>query len=162
PATPGSDRTRTEGIMPATVTCPACERQLRVPLEVIGGQVRCPLCHTVFLTRELPNGEAEAIRLAEVVEVEPPPPQAITHTPPVPPTHPARPPARGAARARPPPARAAPPARGGSAAAPAHRRLRADPLLHRGAARPGRPAGGWIRCRDRSRGPAAVARRRAQ
>src|SRR5262249_60826984 len=83
PATPGSDRTRTEGIMPATVTCPACERQLRVPLEVIGGQVRCPLCHAVFLTRRLPHREAEAIRLAEVVEVEPPPPQAITHTPPV-------------------------------------------------------------------------------
>jgi predicted Zn finger-like uncharacterized protein len=34
--------------MPEVVTCPQCERQLRVPEELIGQRVKCPTCGTNF------------------------------------------------------------------------------------------------------------------
>jgi predicted Zn finger-like uncharacterized protein len=34
--------------MPEVVTCPKCERQLRVPDELIGQRVKCPTCGTNF------------------------------------------------------------------------------------------------------------------
>jgi predicted Zn finger-like uncharacterized protein len=34
--------------MPEVVTCPQCERQLRVPDELVGQRVKCPTCGTNF------------------------------------------------------------------------------------------------------------------
>lgn len=45
--------------MPAVTTCPQCQRQLRVPDEMIGTQVKCPECGTTFAatsTSQAPPG----------------------------------------------------------------------------------------------------------
>lgn len=34
--------------MPTTTTCPSCHGQLRVPDDLLGKQVRCPVCQNVF------------------------------------------------------------------------------------------------------------------
>jgi len=34
--------------MPEVITCPQCERQLRVPEELVGQRVKCPTCGTNF------------------------------------------------------------------------------------------------------------------
>jgi hypothetical protein len=35
--------------MPLVVTCPSCHSQLQAPEELVGKQVRCPQCSTVFV-----------------------------------------------------------------------------------------------------------------
>lgn len=47
--------------MHVVVTCSSCSRQLRLPREVIGKSVRCPLCHTVFVTRATDGDDVEAV-----------------------------------------------------------------------------------------------------
>jgi hypothetical protein len=47
--------------MQMVVPCCQCSRQLRLPREVIGSAVSCPLCKTVFLTRAIDDDHAEAI-----------------------------------------------------------------------------------------------------
>src|SRR6516164_6341163 len=49
------------GTMQVTVNCPQCARQLRLPREVLGSLVRCPMCQTSFQTRATANEGAEAI-----------------------------------------------------------------------------------------------------
>lgn len=60
--------------MHVVLSCCGCNRQLRLPQEVIGSTVRCPLCQVVFLTRETSTGNAEAIPVAEKPTGRPPPP----------------------------------------------------------------------------------------
>src|SRR5437762_2770882 len=38
------------------VDCPQCSRQLRLPSDVLGKAVKCPLCHTAFDPRETAGG----------------------------------------------------------------------------------------------------------
>lgn len=60
--------------MHVVVTCCNCSRQLRLPQEVVGSTVRCPLCKTVFMTRSLGNDRVEAIFVAEKgIDPEAPP-----------------------------------------------------------------------------------------
>jgi hypothetical protein len=35
--------------MPEVVTCPSCERKLRLPDDLLGQEVKCPTCGTTFL-----------------------------------------------------------------------------------------------------------------
>ena len=51
--------------MHMVVTCCQCTRQLRLPSEVIGTAVRCPLCKATFMTRAISDDHAEAIPMAE-------------------------------------------------------------------------------------------------
>ena len=41
--------------MPATVFCPACKRQLRLPDALMGKSVRCPICSETFTATESEN-----------------------------------------------------------------------------------------------------------
>ena len=51
--------------MQVNVSCPDCARQLRLPEEVMGQSVRCPLCKVVFTAR---NPEAKPAAKAAVEE----------------------------------------------------------------------------------------------
>lgn len=42
--------------MPILTSCPSCGRQLRVPDELLGRQVKCPSCNAVFSAAESPVG----------------------------------------------------------------------------------------------------------
>lgn len=53
--------------MPTIVACPSCSRQLRVPDELLGKQVKCPSCQTIFT--------------AEAPEPAPPPPPPVEPEP---------------------------------------------------------------------------------
>jgi predicted Zn finger-like uncharacterized protein len=46
--------------MPEVVTCPKCDRQLRVPDELVGQRVKCPTCGTNF-TAAMPGQHAPPI-----------------------------------------------------------------------------------------------------
>src|SRR5687767_2091775 len=61
--------------MHVVVTCCGCSRQLRLPKNVIGGTVRCPLCKAVFLTMALDDERAEAIAVQEKPAPAPAPPK---------------------------------------------------------------------------------------
>jgi hypothetical protein len=50
--------------MPAIISCPSCDRTLRVPDELLGKKVKCPSCGLIFV------GTAEA-RSREEVDPEP-------------------------------------------------------------------------------------------
>jgi predicted Zn finger-like uncharacterized protein len=39
---------RNESFMPNTIHCPSCNRELRVPDELLGKKVKCPACSTTF------------------------------------------------------------------------------------------------------------------
>src|SRR5262245_63663532 len=58
------------------LTCPTCEKRLRVPDDRLGRLVRCPSCKTTF-TAEVPNEEEEAIASEPPEEKE----EAITSEP---------------------------------------------------------------------------------
>jgi len=57
--------------MPSVVACPSCQRQLRVPEELLGRKVECPNCGSTFESAAVAPG--------------PPPPPASPETPPLPP-----------------------------------------------------------------------------
>ena len=50
--------------MPEIQSCPACQRQVQVPEEYLGRQVKCPECEQVFTPRAIASG----------VQAEPPAP----------------------------------------------------------------------------------------
>src|SRR2546429_590559 len=54
-------------IMPITISCPSCRRQLRVPDDLLGKTVRCPGCQSTF-TAEDPDAVADV----DVIEEEKP------------------------------------------------------------------------------------------
>lgn len=54
--------------MPEIVNCPQCQRQLRVPDELLGKPVRCPSCNTMFTAS---TGSAGTPRPAESPVGEP-------------------------------------------------------------------------------------------
>jgi predicted Zn finger-like uncharacterized protein len=56
--------------MPEIITCPRCQRKLRLDDESIGQSVQCPSCQSTF-TAELPGGSP------------PPPPRPVDDEPPV-------------------------------------------------------------------------------
>ncbi len=60
-----------------TVSCTGCERQLKLPTEVIGGTVRCPLCQTEFLTVGDSHGNVEAVPLASAGAPKPAGPKPL-------------------------------------------------------------------------------------
>ncbi|MFO0845434.1 MAG: hypothetical protein U0797_24130 [Gemmataceae bacterium] len=62
--------------MAVNVTCCGCSRQLRLPNEVIGSKVSCPICKVVFLTRSRGDDRAEAIPVASAPASAPPPDEA--------------------------------------------------------------------------------------
>jgi hypothetical protein len=68
--------------MHVVVTCCGCSRQLRLPKNVIGGTVRCPLCKAIFLTRALDDDRAAAIPLQEKEKPAPAPPKPEKPEPP--------------------------------------------------------------------------------
>lgn len=39
---------QSRGVMPETIHCPQCNRVLRVPDDLLGQQVKCPVCSTTF------------------------------------------------------------------------------------------------------------------
>jgi WD40 repeat protein len=47
--------------MHVIVTCTQCSRQLRLPQEVLGSTVSCPLCKAIFVVRETAGGKIETI-----------------------------------------------------------------------------------------------------
>jgi WD40 repeat protein len=57
--------------MQVHVTCCGCSRQLRLPSEVIGSKVSCPICKAVFVTRARGDDRAEAIPVAGAPAVAP-------------------------------------------------------------------------------------------
>src|SRR5215204_1395965 len=63
--------------MHIVVTCPQCSRQLRLPRETLGRSVRCPLCQSIFLTRETEDGQAEALPMAQPSASAAPPPPPV-------------------------------------------------------------------------------------
>jgi predicted Zn finger-like uncharacterized protein len=58
--------------MPEVVQCPECERQLRVPDNLLGKAVKCPSCGTTFMASG-PAAAPEAEPLAAVPAPEEPP-----------------------------------------------------------------------------------------
>jgi predicted Zn finger-like uncharacterized protein len=44
--------------MSIIIECPSCQKQLRVPAELIGRQVRCPLCGSVMMAEEAQSSQA--------------------------------------------------------------------------------------------------------
>ncbi len=44
--------------MPVNVSCPDCLRQLKVPEDVLGQSVRCPLCQAVFTAKDAGGAKA--------------------------------------------------------------------------------------------------------
>jgi predicted Zn finger-like uncharacterized protein len=69
--------------MSITVSCPSCERRLRVPDNLLRAKVKCPTCGTVFLgdsagappapPKEKPTPAREQLDQLEEVHDEPPP-----------------------------------------------------------------------------------------
>ncbi len=59
--------------MHVVVTCTQCSRQLRLPQDIIGSTVRCPLCHAIFATRGTGDGKAEALPVDAPKPLPPPP-----------------------------------------------------------------------------------------
>jgi len=53
------------------VSCPQCQRQLRVPEDLLGKKVKCPACAMVF-TADGPGESLRATPLSEVTERPPP------------------------------------------------------------------------------------------
>ena len=51
--------------MPNTIHCPQCNRELRVPDELLGKKVKCPACSTTF-TASIAASEAEPPPLTPV------------------------------------------------------------------------------------------------
>src|SRR3981189_84925 len=64
--------------MPEVVTCPQCERQLRVPDELIGQRVKCPTCGTNFTANveTLPRSGGEEEPRSGAGPLEPRPPES--------------------------------------------------------------------------------------
>lgn len=65
--------------MPILTHCPTCRRQLRVPDELLGRNVKCPDCLTVFVSASEP--EALEAEIAVAAETEAPAPPAIETEP---------------------------------------------------------------------------------
>src|SRR5438093_1489842 len=69
--------------MPTQVTCPSCERPLRVPDELLGQQIKCPACEHTFVATASgvaagPEGPSRPAGPAEAVREQPPaPPRRI-------------------------------------------------------------------------------------
>src|SRR5947209_5672693 len=55
------------------LNCPQCQRQLRVPGELLGKKVKCPTCEVVF-TAEAPKEELPAAAPGESEQARPLPP----------------------------------------------------------------------------------------
>src|SRR5947207_2035453 len=45
-------RTHGSEVMAVQITCPDCDRKLKVPEEVLGRKVRCPACKSPFLAQQ--------------------------------------------------------------------------------------------------------------
>jgi hypothetical protein len=60
---PGRKIRESEGRMDIIVACPTCQRQLRVPDDLVGQYVKCPSCEYVFASAGEP--EPEPVRVAE-------------------------------------------------------------------------------------------------
>src|SRR5262249_14551995 len=61
--------------MHATLTCPACRRELRIPRELVGEVVRCPMCHITLETADADGERADATVLLESTHEEGTPPR---------------------------------------------------------------------------------------
>ncbi|MBY0231557.1 MAG: WD40 repeat domain-containing protein, partial [Gemmataceae bacterium] len=57
------------------VSCTGCRRQLRLPSDVVGKTVRCPLCKADFLAVEDGKGGAQVVPLAQAAGAAPPRPR---------------------------------------------------------------------------------------
>ncbi len=75
--------------MPEIVKCPTCDRALRVPDELLGQQVKCSNCQSVF-TAALPQDEPAAPPPDRVRDEPPPPPQDPVQDQPAAPRRPRR------------------------------------------------------------------------
>src|SRR5947209_20560053 len=53
--------------MPSIISCPSCQKQLKVPDELIGKSVKCPGCKETFTAQALSKSSAAPPR-EEVVE----------------------------------------------------------------------------------------------
>jgi hypothetical protein len=65
--------------MPETISCPKCDKKLRVPEESLGKLAQCPACQFTF-TAERPSYEpklppSQPVGVARIEEEQPPPPQ---------------------------------------------------------------------------------------
>jgi predicted Zn finger-like uncharacterized protein len=69
--------------MSDTITCPSCQRTLRVPESLLGQLVKCPTCQQTFTATLGANGAAEAPPPAN--EAPPPPRDRREDEPPRPP-----------------------------------------------------------------------------
>jgi predicted Zn finger-like uncharacterized protein len=49
-----------EVVMPQVISCPECERSLRVPDDLLGKMVRCPSCKATFTAESGPDKEPQA------------------------------------------------------------------------------------------------------
>ena len=66
--------------MQVNVSCPDCSRQLKLPQEVLGQFVSCPLCKTIFTAKEPPGApktpsraeEEESLPLLTLADDDPP------------------------------------------------------------------------------------------
>jgi hypothetical protein len=62
--------------MPELVSCPGCERKLRLPDDLLGKEVKCPTCGTQFLAKvgeAAPSSEGEPSPPSPVMSMELPP-----------------------------------------------------------------------------------------
>jgi predicted Zn finger-like uncharacterized protein len=50
--------------MPVRISCPSCNKALRVPDDSLGRKVRCPACSTAFTAEAPPEEETEGIQTA--------------------------------------------------------------------------------------------------
>ncbi len=66
--------------MPNLIRCPSCNRQLRVPENLLGKKVKCPACQGMFTAKK----EEEDLPTAPLIEEEESPPVA-KRRPPAPP-----------------------------------------------------------------------------
>jgi predicted Zn finger-like uncharacterized protein len=58
--------------MPEIVNCPQCERQLRVPEELIGKKVKCPTCGSTFAANISALGQPGGASATTATREEPP------------------------------------------------------------------------------------------
>jgi predicted Zn finger-like uncharacterized protein len=108
--------------MAIIINCPSCERKLRVPDELLGKNVKCPSCQTLFVGKSQPSQPVPAAATASppaadrTADAPPNPPPPATAAPtmnlslddePAPGPRPLRTPASGASEPRGP--RSAPP-----------------------------------------------------
>jgi predicted Zn finger-like uncharacterized protein len=54
--------------MPVRISCPSCNKALRVPDASLGRKVRCPACSTAFTAEAPPEEETEGIQTAPTSE----------------------------------------------------------------------------------------------